>query len=96
MSLVVPWRDLVGLIEPFPPTGTGAKSGAPTFAVKTMLRIYFLQQWFGLSDPAIQEVLHDTPLYCEFAQLDAGWPECLMRQPSCAYRHLLEEHNLSI
>ena len=73
MGLVVPWMDLVGLIEPFPPTGTGAKSGAPTFAVKTMLRIYFLQQWFGLSDPAIQEVLHETPLYCEFARLDADW-----------------------
>ena len=52
--------------------GTGVKGGRPTFAVETMLRIHFLQQWFGLSDPAMEEALHDTPLYCEFAPLDAG------------------------
>ena len=52
--------------------GTGVKSGLPTFAVETMLRIHFLQRWFGLSDPAMEEALHDTPLYCEFARLDAG------------------------
>ena len=72
MSLVVPWRQLVGLIQPFAPMGTGVKGGLPTFAVETMLRIHFLQQWFGLSDPAMEEALHDTPLYCEFARLDAG------------------------
>ena len=72
MSLVVPWRELVGLIQPFAPTGAGAKGGRPSFALETMLRIHFLQQWFGLSDPAMEEALHDTPLYCEFAHLDAG------------------------
>ena len=96
MSLVVPWRELVGLIQPFAPMGTGAKGGRPTFAVETMLRIHFLQQWFGLSDPAMEEALHDTPLYCEFARLDAG----LIRMPDettiLRFRHLLEEHNLSI
>ena len=45
MSLVVPWRKLVGLIQPFAPMGTGVKGDRPTFAVKTMLRIHFLQQW---------------------------------------------------
>jgi IS5 family transposase len=86
----------VGLIQPFAPTGTGAKGGRPTFALETMLRIHFLQQWFGLSDPATEEALHDTPLYCEFAHLDAG----LVRMPDettiLRFRHLLEEHNLSI
>jgi IS5 family transposase len=53
----------VGLIQPFVPTGTGAKGDRPTFAVETMLCIHFLQQWFGLSDPATEEALHDTPLY---------------------------------
>ena len=47
MSLVVPWTELVGLIQPFAPTGTGAKGRRPSFAVETMLRIHFLQQWFG-------------------------------------------------
>ena len=96
MSLVVPWRELVGLIQPFAPMGTGAKGGRPIFALETMLRIHFLQQWFGLSDPALEEALHDTPLYCEFARLDAG----LIRMPDettiLRFRHLLEEHNLSI
>ena len=96
MSLVVPWRELVGLIQPFAPLGTGAKGGRPTFALETMLRIHFLQQWFGLSDPAMEEALHDTLLYREFARLDAG----LIRMPDettiLRFRHLLEEHNLSI
>ena len=77
MSLVVPWRQLVGLIQPFAPMGTDVKVGRPTFAVETTLRIHFLQQWFGLSDPAMKEALHDTPLYCEFARLDAS----LVRMP---------------
>jgi IS5 family transposase len=64
-----------------------------------MLRIHFLQQWFGLSDPAMEEALHDTPLYCEFAHLDAGMAR-MPRMPDettiLRFRHLLEEHNLSI
>jgi IS5 family transposase len=61
-----------------------------------MLRIHFLQQWFGLSDPAMEEALHDVSLYCEFAHLDPG----AMRLPDettiLRFRHLLEENNLSI
>ena len=96
MSLVVPWRELVGLIQPFAPMGTGAKGGRPTFALETMLRIHFLQQWFGLSDPAMEEALHDTPLYCEFARLDAGMARMPDETTILRFRHLLEEHNLSI
>jgi IS5 family transposase len=86
----------VGLIQPFAPTGTGAKGGRPTFAVETMLRIHFLQQWFGLSDPAMEEALHDTPLYCEFARLDAGMARMPDETTILRFRHLLEVHNLSI
>ena len=101
MNLVVPWTELVNLIEPFASSGTTAKGGRPAFAVETMLRIHFLQQWFGLSDPAMEEALHDTSLYCEFARLDPG----AMRLPdettilrfgkTPSPRHLLEENNLS-
>jgi IS5 family transposase len=52
----------VCFIQPFEPTGTGPKGHRPTFPLMTMLRIHFLQQWFGLSDPAMEEALHDTPL----------------------------------
>ena len=71
MNLVVPWAELVGLIAPHAPA-RGAKGGRPPFAVETMLRIHFLQQWFNLSDPAMEEALYDTPMFREFAGLDAG------------------------
>ena len=96
MSLVVPWTELVGLIQPFAPTGTGAKGGRPTFAVETMLRIHFLQQWFGLSDPAMEEALHDTSLYCEFARLDAAMDRLPDETTILRFRHLLEANNLSV
>jgi IS5 family transposase len=93
MNLVVPWAELVALIEPHAPAG---KTGRPPFAVSTMLRIHFLQQWFGLSDPAMEEVLHDVPLYREFAHLDAGISRLPDESTILRFRHLLEEHNLSI
>ena len=96
MDVVVPWTKLVGLIKPFAPSGTGAKGGRPSFAVEAMLRIHFLQQWFGLSDPAMEEALHDTPLYCQFAGLDAGIARLPDESTILRFRHLLEEHNLSI
>lgn len=61
MDRVVPWAELVALIEPYAPKA-GPKGGRPPFAVEKLLRIHFLQQWFGLSDPAVEEALYDTPL----------------------------------
>ena len=60
------------------------------------MRIHFLQQWLGLSDLAMEEPLHDTPLDCEFARLDAGLARTLDETTILRFRHLLEEHNLSI
>ena len=96
MSLVVPWTKLVGLIRPFAASSTGVKGGRPSFAVETMLRIHFLQQWFGLSDPAMEEALHDVSLYCEFAKLDPGSMRLPDETTILRFRHLLEENNLSI
>ena len=93
MNLVVPWSELVGLIEPHAPKGN---TGRPPFAESTMLRIHFMQQWFGLSDPAMEESLHDVPLYCEFAGLDAGLSRLPDESTILRFRHLLEQHNLSI
>ena len=93
MELVVPWGDLIGLIQPHAPAG---KTGRPPFAVETMLRIHFLQQWLGLSDPAMEEALHDVPLYREFACLDAGATRLPDESTILRFRHLLEEHNLSL
>jgi IS5 family transposase len=69
MILVVPWSELVSLItSPAPVRGT--KGGRPPFHLETRLRILFLQQWFNLSDPDMEEALYDTPMFREFAGLD--------------------------
>jgi IS5 family transposase len=96
MNLVVPWTELVSLIQPFTAKAGGAKGGRPSFPVETMLRIHFLQQWFGLSDPAMEEALHDISLYCEFAHLDPGATRLPDETTILRFRHLLEQNNLSI
>jgi len=93
MNRVVPWTVLVQIVAPHYPK---AKTGRPPFAIETMLRIHYLQQWFGLSDPAMEEALHDVPLYREFAQVGAG----LVRLPDettiLRFRHLLERYDLAV
>ena len=69
MEQVVPWSELVALVQPY--LSSGAR-GRPPLGAETMLRIHFMQQWFNLSDPAIEEALHDMPLFREFAGLE-GW-----------------------
>ncbi len=95
MNLVVPWAELVSLIAPHAPA-PGAKGGRPPFAVQTMLRIHFLQQWFNLSDPAMEEALYDMALFREFSGLDAGEDNLPDESTILRFRHLLEAHNLSL
>ena len=91
MEHVVPWADLVTLIGPYYPEG---KNGRPPFPLMTMLRTHFMQQWFTLSDPAMEEAFFDTPLYREFAQLEefARMPD---ESTILRFRHRLEEHKLA-
>jgi len=92
MDRVVPWSALVELVAPFAPEG---RRGRPPFSVETMLRIHFMQQWFTLSDPAMEEALHDMPLFREFAGL-GGWSDRLPDETTILrFRHLLEEHKLA-
>lgn len=91
MERVVPWQALVELITPYAPEG---KRGRPPFAVETMLRIHFMQQWFTLSDPAMEEALHDIALFREFAGL--SWDTPLPDETTILrFRRLLEEHKLA-
>jgi IS5 family transposase len=92
MNRVVPWSDLVALVTPFAPEG---RRGRPPFAVETMLRLHFMQQWFGLSDPAMEEALHDVPLYREFAGLDSWTTRLPDESTILRFRHLLEKHKLA-
>ena len=92
MDQVIPWSDLLALIAPHAPAG---KTGRPPFALQTMLRIHLLQQFFGHSDPAMEEALHDIPLYREFAHLDAGLTRLPDESTILRFRHLLEQHQLA-
>ena len=69
MERVVPWRELVSVVAPFAPEG---KRGRPPFSVETMLRIHFKQQWFTLSEPAMESSMHDMPMFREFARRLSG------------------------
>ena len=80
------------MIQPFAPA---SKTGCPPFSIATMLRIHFMQQWFGLSDPAMEEALHDMALFREFAQLDAGATRLPDESNILRFRHLLEANNLA-
>src|SRR5207248_1603134 len=69
MERVVPWSALCALIEPFYPK---PGNGRPPVGVERMLRIYFLQQWFNLSDPAVEEALYDSLAMRRFVDIDLG------------------------
>jgi IS5 family transposase len=60
-----------------------------------MLQIHFLQQWFGLSDPAMEEALYDVPLYREFVCLDGGMTRLPDETTILRFRHLLEAHGIA-
>src|ERR1035441_9199355 len=91
MEQVVPWAELCALIEPFYPK---AGNGRPPVGVERMLRVYFLQQWFNLSDPAVEEALYDSAVMRGFVGIDLGCEPVPDETTVCKFRHLLEEHRL--
>ena len=91
MERVVPWPALRGLIEPVYPK---PRNGRPPIGVERMLRIYFLQQWFNLSDPAVEEALYDSLAMRSFVGIDLGREPVPDETTVCRFRHLLEQHDL--
>src|SRR5580700_2902705 len=91
MEVVVPWGELCAEIEPFYPK---AGNGRPPVGLERMLRMYFLQQWFNLSDPAVEEVLYDSVVMRDFVGIDLGQEPVPDETTMCKFRHLLEEHGL--
>jgi IS5 family transposase len=92
MAGVVPWRRLEGLIEPhYPKAGNGRKP----YPLGIMLRVHFLQHWYGYSDPAMEDALHDIPALRRFAGLDAGNSRMPDETTILNFRHLLEAHQLA-
>jgi len=91
MERVVPWAELCALIEPVYPK---AGQGRPPVGVERMLRLYFLQQWFNLSDPAVEEALYESVSLRAFVDIDLGREPVPDETTICKFRHLLEEHGL--
>ena len=91
MERVVPWPALCALIEPFYPK---PGNGRPPVGVERMLRLYFLQHWFNLSDPAVEEALYDSQAMRRFMDIDLGREPVPDETTVCRFRHLLEAHDL--
>jgi len=91
METVVPWSEVEALVRPYYPKG---ENGRPPVGLSVMLRVYFVQQWFNLSDPAAEEALYDSPVLRRFAGVDLGRAPAPDETTICKFRHLLEAHDL--
>ena len=92
MNRVVPWAELVTVIEPVYPKAEGP--GRPPVGVERMRRLHCLQQWFNLSDPAVEEALYDSRALRPFVGIDLGREPVPDETTICTFRHLLEAHQL--
>jgi IS5 family transposase len=91
MEALIPWTKLLAVIEPFYPKG---ERGRPPVGLERMLRVYFLQQWYGLADEALEDALYDSQALQGFARIDLsaeGGPDATTL---LKFRRLLETHNL--
>jgi IS5 family transposase len=93
MEAVVPWQALMALIEPHYPK-TSSKGDRPPYPMATMLRFHLLQQWYSLSDPAMEEALIEVPTMRRFAGIDLITYRIPDETTILSFRHLLEKHEL--
>jgi transposase, IS5 family len=92
MDAVIPWPRLLGLIEPHYPK---AGNGRQPLGLEKMLRIYFLQQWFNLSDPQAEDAIYDSESMRRFARVELGDDIVPDETTILRFRHLLEQHGLT-
>jgi transposase, IS5 family len=91
MEEVIPWARLLAVIEPYYPKG---QRGRPPIGLERMLRVYFLQQWYGLADEALEDALYDSQALQRFARLDLSAEGVPDATTLLNFRHLLETHDL--
>ena len=91
MEQIVPWAELQALVEPYYPKG---ENGRPPIGLSIMLRVYFLQQWFNLSDPGAEDAWYESPALGRFAGIDLGRAPAPDETTILGFRHLLEQHDL--
>ena len=92
MEIVVPWARLVALIDPHYPKG---ERGRPPMGIERMLRIYFLQQWYGLADELLEETIYDSQAMRGFTGIDLSVESVPDATTLLKFRHLLETHKLT-
>lgn len=91
MDAVMPWAELLALVEPHYPKG---EQGRKPVGLGIMLRIYFLQHWFALSDPAVEDALYESWPMRRFAGVDLGRAPAPDETTILNFRHLLEAQDL--
>jgi len=91
MDRIVPWDKLVAVVEPYYYAG---ERGRPPVGLERMLRLYCLQHWYNLSDPALEEALYDIEAMRRFVGIDLGREPAPDETTICKFRHLLERHEL--
>lgn len=91
MEELIPWAQLLAVIEPFYPKG---QRGRPPVGLERMLRVYFLQQWYGLADEALEDALYDSQALRSFARIDLAEEGVPDATTLLKFRRLLETHDL--
>ena len=91
MEQIVPWAELLALVEPL---YAMAGKGRQPVGLSLMLRTYFVQQWFNLSDPGVEEALYESPVLQRFVGVDLGMAPAPDETTVLRFRHLLEKHSL--
>ncbi len=91
MERVVPWPALQALVEQHYPR---AGNGRQPVGLRIMLRTYFVQRWFNLSDPGVEEAFYESPALRRFVGVDLGVAPAPDETTMCCFRHLLEKHDL--
>jgi IS5 family transposase len=92
MERIIPWSDLTQALKPYYPDPTGP--GRRPKGLERMLRIYFMQHWFNLSDPGMEEALYDSGVMRDFAGIDLGEEPAPDESTILKFRHLLEAKNM--
>jgi hypothetical protein len=89
---IMPWEELMAIVEPYNPKR--GQRGRPVTPLQWMIKLYFIQIWFGLSDPQTEDIIHDSYAVERFLGLDLGRDRPPDETTILRFRHLIEEHKL--